>query len=79
MDFRTLDNGGVDFHTERVQQNYSNDSEQDARSVEDIGPQEEGDYSVVSGQWSKYNFVFQYCLLMTLLGFHRCQKEKGAG
>ncbi|XP_056897923.1 coiled-coil domain-containing protein 115 [Takifugu flavidus] len=39
---RTLDNGGVDFHTERVQQNYSNDTEQDARSVEDIGPQEEG-------------------------------------
>ncbi|TWW56697.1 Coiled-coil domain-containing protein 115 [Takifugu flavidus] len=38
---RTLDNGGVDFHTERVQQNYSNDTEQDARSVEDIGPQEE--------------------------------------
>lgn len=50
VDFRTLDNGEVDFHTERVQQNCSNDSEQDARSVEDIGPQEEGDYSVVSGQ-----------------------------
>lgn len=48
--FRTLDNGGVDFHTERVKHNYSDDSEQDVRSVEDIGPQEEGDYSLVPVQ-----------------------------
>lgn len=46
MDFRTLDNGGVDFHTERVKQNCSNETEA-VRSVEDIGPQEEGACSVV--------------------------------
>lgn len=45
MDFRTLDNGGVEFHTERVKQNCSTETE--VRSVEDIGPQEEGTYSVV--------------------------------
>lgn len=44
---RTLDNGGVDFHTERVKQNCSNETGEDVRSVEDIGPQEEGAYSVV--------------------------------
>lgn len=47
MGFRTLDNGGVDFHTERVKQNCSNETGEDVRSVEDIRPQEEGAYSVV--------------------------------
>ncbi|XP_022597173.1 coiled-coil domain-containing protein 115 isoform X1 [Seriola dumerili] len=37
---RTLDNGEVDFCTERVTQ--SKESGKDVRSIEDIGPQEEG-------------------------------------
>lgn len=44
LDFRTLDNGGLDFHTERAKQNCCNE---DVRSVEDIGPQEEGASSVL--------------------------------
>lgn len=79
MDFRTLDNGGVDFHIERVKENCTNESGEGGSSVEDIGPQEEGDYSVDPVQQSKYIFVLQYYLLITLLGFHRHQKEKGAG
>lgn len=47
MNFRSLDNGGVDFQTERVKQNCSNETGEDVWSVEDIGPQEEGTYSVV--------------------------------
>lgn len=39
---RTLDNGEVDFHTERVKQSCSNEIGKDAKSVEDIGPHEEG-------------------------------------
>lgn len=79
MDFRTLDNGGVDFHTERVKQNCSNETGEDVRSVEDIGPQEEGAYSVVPVWKSKYIFQYTKFLSITLLGFHRCKKEKGAG
>ncbi|XP_044065725.1 coiled-coil domain-containing protein 115 [Siniperca chuatsi] len=37
---RTLDNDEVDFCTERVKQKDSNEAEKDARSIEDIGPQE---------------------------------------
>ncbi|KAF1390450.1 hypothetical protein PFLUV_G00058170 [Perca fluviatilis] len=39
---RTLDNGEVDFCTERVKQKCSNEAGKDARLIEDIGPQEEG-------------------------------------
>ncbi|XP_010745476.2 coiled-coil domain-containing protein 115 [Larimichthys crocea] len=39
---RTLDNGEVDFSTERAQQKCSKEAGLDAKSVEDIGPQEEG-------------------------------------
>uniref|UniRef100_A0A3Q3WGE9 Vacuolar ATPase assembly protein VMA22 n=1 Tax=Mola mola TaxID=94237 RepID=A0A3Q3WGE9_MOLML len=39
---RTLDNGVVDFHTERVKQTCSNETGKDAKSIEDIGPKEEG-------------------------------------
>ncbi|XP_045911990.1 coiled-coil domain-containing protein 115 isoform X1 [Micropterus dolomieu] len=38
---RTLDNGEVDFCTEIVQM-CSNEAEKNAKSIEDIGPQEEG-------------------------------------
>lgn len=47
MDFRTLDNDRSDFHTERVKQNCCNETEEDLKVVEDIGPQEEGANSVV--------------------------------
>uniref|UniRef100_H3DC47 Vacuolar ATPase assembly protein VMA22 n=1 Tax=Tetraodon nigroviridis TaxID=99883 RepID=H3DC47_TETNG len=39
---QTLDNDRSDFHTERVKQNYCNETEEDLKVVEDIGPQEEG-------------------------------------
>ncbi|XP_049438369.1 coiled-coil domain-containing protein 115 isoform X2 [Epinephelus fuscoguttatus] len=39
---RTLDSGEVDFCSERVKQKCSNEAEKDAKSIEDIGPQEEG-------------------------------------
>lgn len=39
---RSLDNGKMDFCTERVSQKCSNESGKDDRSIEDIGPQEEG-------------------------------------
>uniref|UniRef100_UPI003AABBA42 coiled-coil domain-containing protein 115 n=1 Tax=Centroberyx gerrardi TaxID=166262 RepID=UPI003AABBA42 len=39
---RTLDNSEVEFCTERVTQKCNNESGKDVRSVEDIGPQEEG-------------------------------------
>ncbi|XP_074537974.1 coiled-coil domain-containing protein 115 [Halichoeres trimaculatus] len=39
---RTLDNGEVDFCTEKVKQKSSNDTDKDASLVEDIGPKEEG-------------------------------------
>ncbi|XP_035512144.1 coiled-coil domain-containing protein 115 [Morone saxatilis] len=39
---RTLDSGEVDFCTERVKQKCNNEAGTDARSIEDIGPQEEG-------------------------------------
>ncbi|XP_041801136.1 coiled-coil domain-containing protein 115 isoform X2 [Chelmon rostratus] len=39
---RALDNGEVDFCTERVKQKCCNDDGKDARSIEDIGPREEG-------------------------------------
>ncbi|XP_074500377.1 coiled-coil domain-containing protein 115 isoform X2 [Sebastes fasciatus] len=39
---RKLDNGEMDFCTERVKQKCNIDAGKDARSVEDIGPQEEG-------------------------------------
>ncbi|XP_070766979.1 coiled-coil domain-containing protein 115 [Enoplosus armatus] len=38
---RTLDSGEVDFCTEKVKQKC-NEAEKDAKSIEDIGPQEEG-------------------------------------
>lgn len=39
---RTLDNGEVNFCTEGLKQKGSNEAGKDARSIEDIGPQEEG-------------------------------------
>lgn len=39
---RTLDNGEVDFCAERVKQKCSKEAGEYAKSVEDIGPQEEG-------------------------------------
>lgn len=39
---RTLENGEVDFSTERLKQKGSNEDGKDARPIEDIGPQEEG-------------------------------------
>lgn len=39
---RTLDNGEVNFCTESVKQKHSNDDGKESRSIEDIGPQEEG-------------------------------------
>lgn len=39
---RTLDSGKVDFCTERVKQKSSKEAGEYAKSVEDIGPQEEG-------------------------------------
>lgn len=39
---RTLDSGEVDFCSERVKQKCSNEAGKDAKSIEDIGPQEEG-------------------------------------
>ncbi|KAM9350915.1 coiled-coil domain-containing protein 115 [Symphorus nematophorus] len=39
---RTLDNGEVDFCTERVEQKCNTDAGKDAKSIEDIGPQEQG-------------------------------------
>nr|XP_046252092.1 coiled-coil domain-containing protein 115 [Scatophagus argus] len=39
---RTLDNGELKFSTEKVKQKSTHDVGKDARSVEDIGPQEEG-------------------------------------
>ncbi|XP_076596220.1 vacuolar ATPase assembly protein VMA22 [Chaetodon auriga] len=39
---RTLENGEVDFCTERVKEKCCNEDGKDARSIEDIGPQEEG-------------------------------------
>ncbi|XP_032376664.1 coiled-coil domain-containing protein 115 [Etheostoma spectabile] len=39
---RALDNGEVDFCTERVKQKFSNETGKDAKLIEDIGPQEEG-------------------------------------
>ncbi|XP_042348350.1 coiled-coil domain-containing protein 115 isoform X2 [Plectropomus leopardus] len=39
---RTLDNGEVNFCTESVKQKCSNEDGKDAKSIEDIGPQEEG-------------------------------------
>lgn len=46
MCYRTLDNGEVDFCTERVKQKCSNEAGKDAMSIEDIGPQEEGELSL---------------------------------
>lgn len=43
---RTLDNGEVDFCTEIVQM-CSNEAEKNAKSIEDIGPQEEGESTIV--------------------------------
>ncbi|XP_060913251.1 coiled-coil domain-containing protein 115 [Labrus mixtus] len=39
---RTLDNGEVDFCTEKVQQKCSNEPEKHETPIEDVGPQEEG-------------------------------------
>lgn len=39
---RTLDNGEVEFTTERCTQTCSKESGKDQRAIEDIGPQEEG-------------------------------------
>ncbi|XP_029291429.1 vacuolar ATPase assembly protein VMA22 [Cottoperca gobio] len=39
---RTLDTGDVDFCTERVKQKCGNEDGKDAKSIEDIGPQEKG-------------------------------------
>lgn len=39
---RTLDNGEVKFCTEKVKQRCNNEDEKALRSIEDIGPQEEG-------------------------------------
>lgn len=39
---RTLDNGEVDFCTERSKQKARDEAGKEARSIEDIGPQEEG-------------------------------------
>lgn len=47
MCYRTLDNGEVDFSTERAQQKCSKEVGLDAKSVEDIGPQEEGESAIV--------------------------------
>lgn len=38
---RTLENGEVDFCTERVKQKCSNEAGKNGRSIEDIGPQDE--------------------------------------
>lgn len=40
---RTLDNGEVEFTTERCTQTCHKESGKDQRAIEDIGPQEEGD------------------------------------
>ncbi|XP_030279720.1 vacuolar ATPase assembly protein VMA22 [Sparus aurata] len=39
---RTQDNGEVEFCTKKVEQNCSNEADKDVKSIEDIGPQEEG-------------------------------------
>lgn len=43
MYYRTLDNGEVEFSTERFTQACSKESGKTQRAIEDIGPQEEGD------------------------------------
>ncbi len=57
MCYRTLDNGEVDFCTERVKQKCSNEAGKYAKSIEDIGPQEEGESAVVHVLLEK-----EYCL-----------------
>ncbi|XP_059188721.1 coiled-coil domain-containing protein 115 [Centropristis striata] len=39
---RTMENGEVDFCTEKVEEKCSNEAGKNATSIEDIGPQEEG-------------------------------------
>lgn len=43
MCYRTLDNGETEFSTVRESQKCSNESGKDSTTVEDIGPQEEGE------------------------------------
>lgn len=47
MHYRTLDNGEVDFCTERSKQKARDEAGKEARSIEDIGPQEEGESATV--------------------------------
>lgn len=47
MCYRTLDSGEVDFRTEIVKQKSSNETGKDVGSIEDIGPQEEGESAIV--------------------------------
>lgn len=78
MDFRILDNGRVDFHTERVKKTSSNENGEDAMLVEDIGPQEEGDYSVVPVQQSTcLYFTIWLFLLITLVFSQVSEGERG--
>lgn len=46
MSDRTQDNGEVDFCIEKVKQKPSNETDRDTKSVEDIGPQEEGRFAL---------------------------------
>ena len=38
----------VDFHTERVKPKCSNETGKDAKSIEDIGPKEEGECAIIN-------------------------------
>lgn len=76
-----MGNGDVDFRTEQVKQKCSTETGKDARSVEDIGPQEEGE-SAVCYQRNKFLFIdyklihFLFNKLCGFIGVRRRIKSK---
>lgn len=75
--YRKMENGELGFCTDRISQ--SKESGKDVMSVEDVGPQEEGDYTTVQ--------IMRKCLLImssvsckhtifSSLKFHRHQEKK---
>lgn len=84
MFYRALDNGEVDFCTERVKQKCCNDDGKDARSIEDIGPREEGESTIVHVVLEKECFlhlslttyIFAFIKLCYFTGIRRRIKPK---
>ena len=72
MCYRSLDTGKMEFCSERVSQKCS-DSGKDDRSIEDIGPQEEGETAVVCVVYIHLELIT--FLIHHFISFHRCQEK----